>query len=292
MPDPRGHPRRAAAARRRRHAVRLVPGLRRGRRSRTRSGSSRRPAPTRSSSRAPGRRSRACARSSGAGMPGDGPHRPDAAVGDDARRLQGAGPDGGEGAAAATRTRSRSRRPAASRSCSRPCPHPVAARITRGAVDPDDRDRRRRGLRRPGARLPRPARAVRGRSRRASSSSTPTSRAEIRGALEAYAAEVRVGRVPGGAAHVLDARGGAGRCSRRRRSSRPRAVARAASAGDEGAAARPRRAYGGQLQPCDDLGCRREQRERPRERSPARATRRPSAPAPVSEPPRRKTSSP
>ena len=43
----RRHPRRAPAARRRRHAVRVVPGLRRGRASRTRSASSRRRAPTR-----------------------------------------------------------------------------------------------------------------------------------------------------------------------------------------------------------------------------------------------------
>ena len=59
----------------------------------------------------------------GGGHPGDGPHRPDAAVGDDARRLQGAGPDGARRRASSYRTRWRSRRPAASRSCSRPCPH-------------------------------------------------------------------------------------------------------------------------------------------------------------------------
>ena len=41
-------------------------------------------------------------------------------------------------------------------------PAPVAARITRVARDPDDRHRRRRRLRRPGARLARPARHVRG----------------------------------------------------------------------------------------------------------------------------------
>ena len=38
-------------------------------------------------------------------------------------------------------------------------PAPVAGADHAGAVDPDDRDRRRAGLRRPGARLPRPARA-------------------------------------------------------------------------------------------------------------------------------------
>ena len=41
-------------------------------------------------------------------------------------------------------------------------PAPVAERITQRARDPDDRHRRRGGLRRPGARLPRPARPRRG----------------------------------------------------------------------------------------------------------------------------------
>ena len=40
-------------------------------------------------------------------------------------------------------------------------PAPVARRISERALDPDDRHRRGRGLRRPGARLARPARAVR-----------------------------------------------------------------------------------------------------------------------------------
>ena len=53
--------------------------------------------------------------------PGHGPHRADAAVGDDARRLPGAREDRGEGAGRCWRTRSRSRPPGASRSCSRPC---------------------------------------------------------------------------------------------------------------------------------------------------------------------------
>ena len=52
----------------------------------------------------------------------DGPHRADAAVGDEARRLPGAGPHGGRRARARTTTRSRCRTRAASRSCSRPCP--------------------------------------------------------------------------------------------------------------------------------------------------------------------------
>ena len=54
--------------------------------------------------------------------PGDGPHRPDAPVGDDARRLQGAGPYRRTRPSDSTRTRWRSRTPAASRSCSRPFP--------------------------------------------------------------------------------------------------------------------------------------------------------------------------
>ena len=58
----------------------------------------------------------------GGGDPGDGPHRPDAAVGDRARRLQGAGPHAPTRRAARSTTRGRSRRPAASRSCSRRCP--------------------------------------------------------------------------------------------------------------------------------------------------------------------------
>ncbi len=94
--------------------------------------------------------------------PRDGPRRPDAAVGDDARRLQDAGQDG-RGRASGSSTARRSSRTAGC--CSivlEAVPAPVAARDHRGAVDPDDRDRRRRGLRRPGARLPRPARALGG----------------------------------------------------------------------------------------------------------------------------------
>ena len=58
----------------------------------------------------------------GGGIPVDGAPGADPAVGDDARRLQGAGANGRAGACGSTTTRSRSRRPAASRSCSRPCP--------------------------------------------------------------------------------------------------------------------------------------------------------------------------
>ena len=66
------------------------------------------------------------------GDPGDGAPRPDAAVRDDARRLQGAGTLGGEGARASTTTRARSRRPAASRSSSRRCRRP-SPRASRGS---------------------------------------------------------------------------------------------------------------------------------------------------------------
>ena len=66
-----------------------------------------------------------------AGIPVMGHLGSDAAVRHDARRLQGAGPFGREGTPAATTTHARSRRQAASRSCSRRCPAPVAARITR-----------------------------------------------------------------------------------------------------------------------------------------------------------------
>ena len=74
----------------------------------------------------------------------DGPHRPDAAVGDDARRLQGAGPHRGRGACSSTTTRSRCRRPAASRSCSRRCRPRSRRAITAALDDPDDRHRRGR----------------------------------------------------------------------------------------------------------------------------------------------------
>ena len=59
----------------------------------------------------------------------DGAHRPDAAVGDRARRLQGAGPDSGEGGAARTRrARARGGRLLLARARGRSLP--VAARIT------------------------------------------------------------------------------------------------------------------------------------------------------------------
>ena len=97
-----------------------------------------------------------------AGHPGDGPRRPDAADRDGARRLQGAGAHGRPRAAARSTTRSRCRRRAASRSCSRRCRRRSRARSTQALARADDRHRRRRGHRRPGARLARHARLLRG----------------------------------------------------------------------------------------------------------------------------------
>ena len=134
--DARGDARRAPAARDRRHAVRLVPGL--GRR-RARERHPLRQGGRRRCRQARGRRPDAHAHPAivGAGHPRDGARRPDAAVGDDARRLQGAGPDGGEGRRASSTTRSRSRRRAASRSCSRPFRRP-----SRRGSPPRSRSRR------------------------------------------------------------------------------------------------------------------------------------------------------
>ena len=89
--------------------------------------------------------------------PGDGSHRPHAAVDPRARRVQGAG-QGARRGAGARRRRGRARRGRLLRDRAR-----VRAR-RRGAHDhrvgrrPDDRHRRRPALRRPGARVARPAR--------------------------------------------------------------------------------------------------------------------------------------
>ena len=90
----------------------------------------------------------------------DGPRRPDAAVGDEARRLPRAGSHGRRGAEALRR---RARAAGRRRLRARPRGRPGAGRSAdhRGARDPDDRDRRRRRLRRAGARLARPARPLR-----------------------------------------------------------------------------------------------------------------------------------
>ena len=92
-----------------------------------------------------------------AGHPGDGPHRPHAAVGPPARRLQGAGPDRRRPQRLLT-TRSRSKRPAASPSCSKPCRTPVAGAHHAGARRSRPSASAPARMRRPGARLARHAR--------------------------------------------------------------------------------------------------------------------------------------
>ena len=142
--------------------------------------------------------------------PGDGAHRPDAAVGDAARRLQGAGPDRREGARSSSATRSRSRRPAASRSCSRPS----RRRSRRGSP-------RRSRSRRSGS-APAPAATARCSSgttcsgsttaaRRGSSSATRELATEIQRALERVRRRGPRAALPGGGAHLRDAGRGARR---------------------------------------------------------------------------------
>ncbi len=158
-PHARGEPRRAAAARDRRPAVRLVPGERRAG---ARDGD---PVPQgggRRRRQARRRRDDALARPRAdvGRHPGDGPHRPDAADRDDARRFQGAGPQCREGRAALRgRARARGSRLLLDRARGRAGPR--RGPHHRSAVDPDDRHRRRGRLRRPGARLARHARPLR-----------------------------------------------------------------------------------------------------------------------------------
>ena len=66
------------------------------------------------------------------------------------------------------------------------------------------------GDRRPGARLPRPARDLRRHRRRASSSATPTSTARWSPGVSAYAERRARAPLPGRRAHLLDRPGGAG----------------------------------------------------------------------------------
>ena len=180
----------------------------------TRCGSSRKPAPTRSSSKAPGRwltRVRAIV---DAGIPvmGHVGLTPQSATMLGGYKAQGRTAAAG---AAARRRSERARGGRLLRDRARGDSGRSRGRDHRGAHDPDDRHRRRAGLRRPGARLARPARPHEG-ARRASSSATPTSPARCarprrlrrRGA---------VGRLPGRRARLQDPP--ARSCARSRRSS-------------------------------------------------------------------------
>ena len=208
-PHARRHARRAAAARRRRHAVRVVPGLRRGGDARTRSASSRRRARTPSSSRAPGRRSRACRRSSARGIP---------VMGHLGLTPQSATMLGGFKAQGRTAEKAVRLFEDALALEAAGCfaivleavPAPVAARITEALTRPDDRHRRRRATATARCSSGTTCSGSTRATRRASSSSTPTSPPRSSDARR----RLRRGRprapVPGGAAHVRDAGGGAG----------------------------------------------------------------------------------
>ena len=189
-----GQPRRASAARRRGHAVRLVPGLGRG------GAAQRDPLPQggrRRRGQGRGRRRDALARARARrrGDPGHGPHRPDAAVGDDARRLQGAGPHRREGAPALRgRARARGGRRLRARARGR------ARRRSRSGSP-------RRSRSRPSGSAQAPAATARCSSgttcsastratRRGSSSSTRISRRRSSGRSSAYVADVRERRFP------------------------------------------------------------------------------------------------
>ena len=144
---------------RRRHAIRLVPGigrrsavaqrrpLRQGGRGRCREARGRRTdgLACRAPSSTPASRSWATSASRRRRRP--------------ARRLKAQGRTASDGPPAARRRDRRSRQAGCFSLVLEAVPARVAAPRQRGADDPDDRDRRRAGLRRPGARLARPARA-------------------------------------------------------------------------------------------------------------------------------------
>ena len=223
LPHARGHPRGAPAARDRRPAVRHVRDLRRAGGRRARSGWSRRAAPT-------------CVKLEGAGPDGlarardrrvehrrDGPHRPDAAVGDEARRLPRAGPHR-RGRAAALRRRAR----AAGRGLLR-------ARARGRARRRSPRGSPRRSRSRRSGSAPAPAATARCSSGTTCSACTTGQAprfvkryAELADEIGERARGLRRRRprrrVPRGAAHLLDPR------RRARAASRPRSRERAARA--------------------------------------------------------------
>ena len=139
-----------------------------------------------------------------AGHPRDGTRRPDAAVGDDARRLQDPGQDRPRRAALVDDALALEAA-GASRVVLEAVPSPVAAEITRRLRCRRSESAPAARLRRPGARLPRPARADRGPS--------PPLRQALREPLARDPRRARglrrgcaLGRVPRRRAHLLDGR--------------------------------------------------------------------------------------
>ena len=191
----RGHARRAARARRRRHAVHVVPGRRtrtRCERGPLRQGGGCRLGQARGREARDARASHALV---GAGIPVMG-HiglTPQSATLLGGFKVQGRTAE--KAARACSPTRARSRRPAASRSCSRRSRRRSPRRSPSALSIPTIGIGAGAGLRRPGARLVRPARPLRRATRRASSSSTRTSR-EITAALGRYVDDVRSGAFP------------------------------------------------------------------------------------------------
>ena len=131
--------------------------------------------------------------------PGHGPHRPDAAVDQHGRQGPGPGQDPGAGAVAHRR---RARGPGGRRLLDGPRARPGAARRGhhRAPAHPDDRDRRRRRMQRPGPGHHRPHRPRRLHPKHA----RPYAhlREQIRDAATAYAADVAAGTFPGPAETV------------------------------------------------------------------------------------------
>ena len=235
VPDAHRRARRAPADRRRRHAVRLVPGLRRGRgaqRDPLRQGGRRRRRQARGSRRRWPRDVRAIVE---AGIAVGRPHRPDAAVRDDARRLQDAGQDRGRGRAQLVDDAEALQAAGASLLVLEAVPAPVADEITRRLEIPTIGIGAGAGcdgqvlvyhdlLGLSEGHLPRFVKRYANLSR------------EIRDALEAYAARGAGRVVPRARAHLRDGRGGA----ERRSPTRP-ACAERRSSSDVPSDVRPRR---------------------------------------------------